>query len=70
MNNKNYIVGFKGKNVNLYDSNGSIIRRFNARAEVVNAQITQHNNNPAVAITTKDGHFELYKADGSIIRRG
>ncbi len=66
---KNYIVGFKGKNVDLYDENGSIIRRFRARAEVVNAQITKSNNNPVVAITTKDGKFEMYKADGSLIRR-
>ena len=66
---KNYIVGFKGKNVDLYDENGSIIRRFKARSEVVNAQITKNNNNPVVAITTKDGKFEMYKADGSLIRR-
>ncbi len=67
---KNYIVGFKGKEVNLFDSEGKIIRRFKARAEVVNAQITKSNNNPVVAITTKDGKFEMYKADGSLIRRG
>ena len=65
----NYIVGFKGKDVDLFNSNGKIIRRFKARAEVVNAQITNSNSEPVVAITTKDGKFELYKANGTVIRR-
>jgi hypothetical protein len=64
-----YIVGFKGKDVDLFNSNGKIIRRFKARAEVVNAQITNSNSEPVVAITTKDGKFELYKANGTVIRR-
>lgn len=64
-----YIVGFKGKDVNLFDSNGKIIRRFRARAEVVNAQITSSNQDPVIAITTKDGKFELYKSNGTVIRR-
>ena len=37
MNNKNYIVAFKGKQVDLFDYNGKIIRRFNTKAKVVNA---------------------------------
>ena len=49
----NYIVGFKGKDVDLFNSDGKIIRRFKARAEVVNAQITTSNTEPVVAITTK-----------------
>jgi hypothetical protein len=65
----NYIVGFKGKDVDLFNSDGKIIRRFKARAEVVNAQITTSNTEPVVAITTKDGKFELYKANGTVIRR-
>lgn len=67
--NKNYIVGFKGRDVNLFDHNGKIIRRFRARAEVVNAQITHSNQDTVVAITTKDGKFELYKSNGTVIRR-
>lgn len=67
---KTYVVGFQGKNVKLYDENGTIIRNFVARAEVVNAQITTKNRNPIIAITTKDGKFELYRADGVLIRRG
>jgi hypothetical protein len=65
----NYIVGFKGKDVDLFNTDGKIIRRFKARAEVVNAQITTSNTEPVVAITTKDGKFELYKANGTVIRR-
>jgi len=67
--NKNYVVSFKGKSVSLYDEDGKIIRKFLARAEVVNAQITRSGQNPTVAISTKDGKFELYKTDGSVIRR-
>lgn len=67
--NKNYVVGFKGKDVNLFDSNGKIIRRFRARAEVANAQITKSGQDTIVAITTKDGKFELYKSNGTVIRR-
>jgi hypothetical protein len=66
---KGYVVGFKGKNVDLFNDNGKIIRRFTARSEVVNAQITTSNSEPVVAITTKDGKFELYKANGTVIRR-
>lgn len=65
----NYIVGFNGKDVDLFNADGKIIRRFKARAEVVNAQITTSNAEPVVAITTKDGKFELYKANGTVIRR-
>lgn len=65
----NYIVNFKGKNVNLYDENGKIIRRFLARAEVVNAQINGQGKDTTVAISTKDGKFELYKSNGTVIRR-
>jgi hypothetical protein len=65
----NYIVGFNGKNVDLFNSDGKIIRRFRARSEVVNAQINSSNSEPFVAITTKDGKFELYKANGTVIRR-
>ena len=65
----NYIVGYKGKNVDLYTHSGKIIRRFKARADVVNAQITTSNTEPVIAITTKDGKFELYKTNGTVIRR-
>ena len=34
---KNYAVSFKGKQVDLFDYSGKIVRRFNTRAEVVNA---------------------------------
>jgi hypothetical protein len=65
----NYIVGFKGKDVDLFNADGKIIRRFKARSEVANAQITKSDSNPVIAITTKDGKFELYKANGTVIRR-
>lgn len=66
----NYVVSFQGKDVSLFDYDGKIIRKFKARAEVVNAQITNSNQNPVIAISTKDGKYELYRTDGSIIKRG
>ena len=69
MNNKNYIVAFKGKQVDLFDYNGKIIRRFNTKAKVVNAQINRSGRETTVAITMEDGHFEIYTSNGKIIRR-
>jgi len=64
-----YAVGFKGKMVKLFDEQGRTVRSFIARSEVVNAQVTTRNRNPIVAITTKDGKFEIYNADGTTIRK-
>ena len=69
MNNKNYIVAFKGKQVDLFDYNGKIIRRFNTKAKVVNAQINRSGRETTVAITMEDSHFEIYTSNGKIIRR-
>jgi len=66
---KSMIVGYKGKEVSLFDEDGKLIRKFKARADVVNAQINNPHDNPTVAITTKDGKFELYKSNGMLIRR-
>jgi len=66
---KTYVVGFKGKEASLLDQEGKLIRKFKAKAEIVNAQITKSSTNPIIAITTKDGKFELYRADGVLIRR-
>ena len=69
MNNKNYVVTFKGKQVDLFDYNGTIIRRFNTTAKVVTAQINKSGKETTVAIAMEDGHFEIYTSDGRIIRR-
>ena len=65
----NYVVSFKGKQVDMFDYTGKFVRRFNARAEVVNAVINGSGQNSTVAITTKDGRFEIYKSNGTVIRR-
>jgi len=65
----NYAVSFKGKQVDMYDYTGKFVRRFNARAEVVNAVVNGSGQNSTVAITTKDGKFEIYKSNGTVIRR-
>lgn len=68
-NSKNYVVSFKGKQVDLFDFNGKFIRRFNTRADVVNAVLNKSEQDTTVAITTKDGKFEIYKSNGTVVRR-
>jgi hypothetical protein len=68
-NSKNYVVSFKGKQVDLFDFNGKFIRRFNTRADVVNAVLNKSGQDTTVAITTKDGKFEIYKSNGTVVRR-
>ena len=63
-------TSFKGKVVDLYDDNAKIIRRFQMRADVVNAQVSGSGKDAQVAITMKDGHFEVYKSSGVLTRRG
>ena len=67
-NSKTYVVGFKGRQVDLFDYNGKIIRRFIAKAEVANAQVNGSGSNATVAITMKNGKFEIYKSNGQKIR--
>jgi len=66
---KSYAVSFKGKQVDLFDYTGKIVRRFTARADVVNAQVSGSGRNSTVAIATKDGKFEIYRSDGTVVRR-
>ena len=68
MNNP-YVVSFSGRQVDVFDYAGKFVRRFNARAEVVNAVVNGSGKDSTVAITTKDGRFEVYRSDGSVIRR-
>lgn len=63
-------TSFKGRTVDLYDDYAKIIRRFQMRADVVNAQISGSGKDATIAITMKDGHYEVYKSTGMLIRRG
>lgn len=68
-NNNGYVVGFKGRSVDLFDYNGKIIRRFMTTADVVNAQVNGTGSNTTIAVTMKNGKFIIYKADGTIVRK-
>lgn len=68
-NTNGYVVGFKGKNVDLFDFNGKIIRRFVAASDVVNAQVSGSGKNTTIAVTMKNGKFIIYRADGSVVRK-
>ena len=39
-------------------------------AEVVNAQVSGSGKNATIAVTMKNGKFIIYRADGTIVRRG
>jgi hypothetical protein len=68
-NKNNYTVSFKGKQVDLFDYSGKFIRRFNTRANVVNAVVNGAGKDSTVAISMQDGKFEIYKSNGTVIRR-
>lgn len=59
---------FKGKNVDLYNDNRSIIRRLRVANDVVNVQVNGNGLKATIAITMKNGKTVLYKANGQVIR--
>lgn len=63
-----YYATFSGKRVDLYNYNKQLIRRFNMKADVVNAQVSGSGKNASVAIVLKDGKSYLYKSNGQLIR--
>ena len=64
-----YYATFKGKKVDLYNQNKQLIRRFNMKSDVVNAQVTGSGQDSIVAITMKNGKTEVYKSNGQLIRK-
>ena len=65
----NYYATFLGKKVDLYNYNKQLIRRFNMKSEVVNAQVTGAGKEAYVAIVCKDGRNYLYKSNGQLVRQ-
>jgi len=64
-----YYTTFKGKRCDLYNQNKQLIRRFNMKADIVNAQIQSAGQDTYVAIVCKDGKTFLYKSNGQLVRR-
>lgn len=64
-----YYATFKQKRCDLYNQNKQLIRRFNMRSDIVNAQIQGSGQETYVAITCKDGKTYLYKSNGQLIRK-
>lgn len=64
----NYYATFSNKRVDLYNYNKQLIRRFNMKADVVNAQVSGAGKEAVVAIVCKDGKSFLYKSNGQLIR--
>jgi hypothetical protein len=61
-------VTFKGKKVDLYTDYKSLIRRFNVKADVVNAQVQAAGDKTYVAIVMSNGKSVVYDSDGRLIR--
>ncbi len=64
----NYYATFSGKKVDLYNYNKQLIRRFNMKADVVNAQVSGAGSDAVVAIVCNNGKSFLYKSNGQLIR--
>lgn len=64
-----YYATFSGKRVDLYNYNKQLLRRFNMKADVVNAQVTGSGKDAIVAIVLKNGQNFLYKSNGQLLRR-
>lgn len=62
-------INFKGKSAVLYNDVKTVIRRFRASADIVNAQVQGDGENAVIALTMKNGKTLLYKSNGTIIRR-
>lgn len=63
-----YYVTFSGKRVDLYNYNKQLLRRFNLKADVVNAQISGAGKDAIVAIVCNNGKSFLYKSNGQLLR--
>lgn len=63
-----YYATFSGKRVDLYNYNKQLLRRFNMKADVVNAQVSGSGKDTVVAIVLKDGKSYLYKSNGQLLR--
>lgn len=64
-----YYTTFKNKKVDLYNEYKQLIRRFNMKANVVNAQVQGSDKECYVAITMSNGKTELYKSNGQLVRK-
>ena len=64
-----YYTTFKNKKVDLYNEYKQLIRRFNMKANVVNAQVQGIGKECYVAITMSNGKTELYKSNGQLVRK-
>ena len=62
---------WSGKQVTVYNHNKQLIRRFNARYDVVGVQISGDSPTEAmVAITMSNGRTDVFKSSGQLVRRG
>lgn len=61
---------WSGRQVKIYDQYKTIVRRLNVHKDVQCVQCSGSGLDGMVAITYVDGKTDLYKADGTIVRRG
>lgn len=63
-----YYASFHGKTVSLYNQYKQLIRKFNAKANVVTAVTQDMGDDTYIAVTTVQGKTYLYKSNGQLIR--
>mgnify|MGYP003334155294 CR=1 FL=1 len=62
---------WSGKQVTVYNHNKQLIRRFNARYDVVGVQVSGDSPTEAmVAIAMSNGRTDIFKSSGQLVRRG
>lgn len=60
-----------GKEVRIYDRTRTLVRILRVRADVVGVQISGESRTDAiVAIAMSNGHTDVYRIDGTILRHG
>lgn len=64
-----YYATFSGKKVDLYNYNKQLLRRFNMKANVVNAHVSGAGKDAIVAIVCSNGKSFLYKSNGQLLRQ-
>lgn len=62
---------WEGRHVTVRRQDRAIVRKFTARYDVVGVQCSGNDTNDGmVAISMTGGKTDLYKADGTLVRKG
>ena len=64
------VASWSGRNITIKKSNGQMVRQIQASAPVVGVQISGDDTSCAeVGVSLANGHSEIWRASGQLIRR-